>query len=163
VGLTGYVVRRLIQLVPIVLGVTALVFFLIHLVPGDPARTILGNHATAAKVALLHKEWGLDKPLPVQYWRFLGRMLHGDLGSSLFYSVPAGRLVWQRLPPTLCCPTVPQRCTTRWKPFLSGATMVRLPLTVKYQRAKQDSTKLSAQFASAAGAETPMPGSIPSR
>jgi peptide/nickel transport system permease protein len=101
VSLTGYVVRRLIQLVPIVLGVTALVFFLIHLVPGDPARTILGNHATPAKVALLHKEWGLDKPLPVQYWRFLGRMLHGDLGSSLFYSVPAGRLVWQRLPPTL--------------------------------------------------------------
>jgi peptide/nickel transport system permease protein len=101
VGLSGYVVRRLIQLVPIVLGVTVLVFFLIHLVPGDPARTILGNHATPAKVALLHKEWGLDKPLPVQYWRFLGRMLHGDLGSSLFYSVPAGRLVWQRLPPTL--------------------------------------------------------------
>jgi peptide/nickel transport system permease protein len=84
-----------------VLGVTVLVFFLIHLVPGDPARTMLGNHATPAKVALLHHQWGLDKPLPVQYWRFLGRMVHGDLGSSLFYSVPAGRLVVQRLPPTL--------------------------------------------------------------
>jgi peptide/nickel transport system permease protein len=101
VSLTGYVVRRLIQLVPIVLGVTVLVFFLIHLVPGDPARTILGNHATPQKVALLHHEWGLDKPLPVQYWRFLRRMVRGDLGSSLFYSVPAGRLVVQRLPPTL--------------------------------------------------------------
>jgi peptide/nickel transport system permease protein len=101
VSLTGYVVRRLIQLVPIVLGVTVLVFFLIHLVPGDPARTILGNHATPQKVALLHHEWGLDKPLPVQYWKFLGRMVRGDLGSSLFYSVPAGRLVVQRLPPTL--------------------------------------------------------------
>jgi peptide/nickel transport system permease protein len=101
VSLTGYVVRRLLQLVPIVLGVTVLVFFLIHLVPGDPARTILGNHATPAKVALLHREWGLDKPLPVQYWRFLHRMVRGDLGSSLFYSVPAGRLVVQRLPPTL--------------------------------------------------------------
>jgi peptide/nickel transport system permease protein len=101
VSLTGYVVRRLLQLVPIVLGVTVLVFFLIHLVPGDPARTMLGNHSTPQKVALLHHEWGLDKPLPVQYWRFLGRMVHGDLGSSLFYSVPAGRLVWQRLPPTL--------------------------------------------------------------
>jgi peptide/nickel transport system permease protein len=101
VSLTGYVVRRLIQLVPIVLGVTVLVFFLIHLVPGDPAKTILGNHATPQKVALLHHEWGLDKPLPVQYWKFLGRMVRGDLGSSLFYSVPAGRLVVQRLPPTL--------------------------------------------------------------
>jgi peptide/nickel transport system permease protein len=101
VSLSGYAVRRLVQLVPIVLGVTVLVFFLIHLVPGDPARTMLGNHATPEKVALLHHEWGLDKPLPVQYWRFLERMVHGDLGSSLFYSVPAGRLVWQRLPPTL--------------------------------------------------------------
>ncbi|MDX6487097.1 MAG: peptide/nickel transport system permease protein [Gaiellaceae bacterium] len=100
-SLTGYVVRRLLQLVPIVLGVTILVFFLIHLVPGDPARTMLGNHATPQKVALLHREWGLDKPLPLQYWKFLERMAHGDLGSSLFYSVPAGRLVVQRLPPTL--------------------------------------------------------------
>jgi peptide/nickel transport system permease protein len=100
-SLTSYVVRRLLQLVPIVLGVTVLVFFLIHLVPGDPARTMLGTHATPQRVALLHHEWGLDKPLPVQYWRFLGRMVQGDLGSSLFYSVPAGRLVWERLPATL--------------------------------------------------------------
>jgi peptide/nickel transport system permease protein len=101
VSLPSYVVRRLLQLVPIVLGVTILVFFLIHLVPGDPARTMLGTHATPQRVALLHHEWGLDKPLPVQYWKFLGRMVHGDLGSSLFYSVPAGRLVVHRLPPTL--------------------------------------------------------------
>jgi peptide/nickel transport system permease protein len=100
-SLSGYVVRRLLALVPIVLGVTVLVFFLIHLVPGDPAQTMLGTHATPQRVALLHHEWGLDKPLPVQYWRFLGRMVHGDLGSSLFYTVPAGRLVWERLPPTL--------------------------------------------------------------
>jgi peptide/nickel transport system permease protein len=101
VTLSGYVVRRLLQLVPITLGVTLLVFFLIHLVPGDPARSVLGNHATPQNVAALHHEWGLDKPLPVQYWRFLGRLVHGDLGSSLNYSVPAGRLVWERLPPTL--------------------------------------------------------------
>jgi peptide/nickel transport system permease protein len=101
VTLSGYVVRRLLQLVPITLGVTLLVFFLIHLVPGDPARSVLGNHATPQNVAALHHEWGLDKPLPVQYWRFLGRVVHGDLGSSLNYSVPAGRLVWERLPPTL--------------------------------------------------------------
>src|SRR2546422_288818 len=56
---------------------------LIQLIPGDPALTILGNHATPAKVALLHKEWGLDKPLPAQYLKFLGRLLHGDLGKGL--------------------------------------------------------------------------------
>jgi peptide/nickel transport system permease protein len=101
VTLTGYVARRLLQMVPIALGVTILVFFLIHLVPGDPARTILGNQATPARVALVRHAWGLDRPLPVQYEKFMARIVHGDLGSSLFYDVPAGRLVLQRLPPTL--------------------------------------------------------------
>ena len=100
-SLSGYVVRRLLQAVPVGLGVTILVFFLIHLVPGDPARTILGNQATAPRVALLRHEWGLDRPLPVQYAKFMGRLLHGDLGSSLFYGVGAGHLVLERLPVTL--------------------------------------------------------------
>jgi peptide/nickel transport system permease protein len=101
VSLTQYVVRRLLQMVPIALGVTILVFFLIHLVPGDPARTMLGNRATPARIAVLHEQWGLDDSLPVQYQRFLVRLLHGDLGSSLFYSVPAGELVVDRMPVTL--------------------------------------------------------------
>jgi peptide/nickel transport system permease protein len=101
VTLGGYVVRRLLHLVPITLGVTVLVFFLIHLVPGDPAATILGNQATPARVALLHHEWGLDRPIYVQYWKFMGRVVHGNLGDSLFYSVSAGHLVLQRLPVTL--------------------------------------------------------------
>ncbi len=100
-NLSGYVVRRLLQLVPIALGVTILVFFLIHLVPGDPARTILGNQATDQRVAALHHEWGLDRPLPVQYEKFMGRIVHGNLGDSLFYGVSAGHLVLQRLPVTL--------------------------------------------------------------
>jgi peptide/nickel transport system permease protein len=100
-NLSGYVVRRLLQLVPIALGVTILVFFLIHLVPGDPARTILGNQATDQRVALLHQEWGLDRPLPVQYEKFMDRVVHGNLGDSLFYGVSAGHLVLQRLPVTL--------------------------------------------------------------
>ena len=100
-SLTGYVVRRLLQLVPIAVGVTILVFFLIHLVPGDPARTILGNQATPARIALVRHDFGLDRPLLVQYEKFMGRIVHGDLGTSLFYSVPAGRLVFDRLPVTL--------------------------------------------------------------
>lgn len=100
-SLAAYVVRRLLQLIPIALGVTILVFFLIHLVPGDPARTILGNQATPHRIALVRHEFGLDRPLLVQYRKFMGRLVHGDLGSSLFYSVPAGRLVLQRLPVTL--------------------------------------------------------------
>ena len=100
-GLTGYVARRLLHLVPIVLGVTILCFFLIHLVPGDPARTILANQATDQRVALLRHDWGLDRPLPVQYAKFMDRVVHGDLGTSLFYNVPAGHLVLERLPVTL--------------------------------------------------------------
>src|SRR3954466_2794191 len=100
-NLGGYVLRRLLQLVPITLGVTILVFFLIHLVPGDPAVTILGNQATPARVALLHHEWGLDRPIWVQYGKFMGRIVHGNLGDSLFYGVSSGHLVLQRLPVTL--------------------------------------------------------------
>ena len=100
-SLGAYVARRLLHLVPIALGVTILVFFLIHLVPGDPARTILGNQATNARVALVRHQWGLDRPLPVQYEKFMGRVVHGDLGNSLFYDVSAGHLVLQRLPVTL--------------------------------------------------------------
>jgi peptide/nickel transport system permease protein len=100
-SLTAYVVRRLLQAIPVVFGVTILVFFLIHLLPGDPARTILGNHATDKRVALLRHDWGLDQPLPVQYAKFMGRLAHGDLGTSLNYGVSAGRLVLDRLPVTL--------------------------------------------------------------
>jgi peptide/nickel transport system permease protein len=101
VSLNAYVLRRLLHLVPIALGVTILVFFLIHLVPGDPARTILGNQATDARVAALRHDWGLDRPLPAQYENFMGRIVRGDLGDSLFYGVPARTLVLDRLPVTL--------------------------------------------------------------
>jgi peptide/nickel transport system permease protein len=101
VSLSAYVLRRLLHLVPIALGVTILVFFLIHLVPGDPARTILGNQATDARVAALRHDWGLDRPLPAQYEKFMGRIVQGDLGDSLFYGVPARGLVLERLPVTL--------------------------------------------------------------
>jgi peptide/nickel transport system permease protein len=100
-SLWRYVARRVLALVPVALGVSVLVFLLIQLIPGDPAITILGNKATPAKIALLHHEWGLDKPLPVQYVKFLGRAVHGDLGTSLFYGVNAGTLVWQRLGVTM--------------------------------------------------------------
>jgi peptide/nickel transport system permease protein len=100
-GLPSYIARRVVALVPIALGVTFLTFMLIHLIPGDPALTILGNKATPEKIALLHKEWGLDRSLPAQYLNFLGRVVRGDLGTSLFYGVGAGHLVWQKLPVTI--------------------------------------------------------------
>ena len=100
-SLWRYIARRVLALVPVALGVTFLTFMLVHLIPGDPALTILGNKATPAKIALLHHEWGLDKPLPAQYLKYLGRVIHGDLGTSLFYGVAVGKLVWQKIGVTL--------------------------------------------------------------
>jgi peptide/nickel transport system permease protein len=97
----AYILRRLVQAVPVVIGVTVLCFFMIHLVPGDPARTMLGLHATPKKVAILHHEWGLDRSLPAQYELFMKRLLHGNLGTSLIYGVSAWSLIWGRLPVTL--------------------------------------------------------------
>jgi peptide/nickel transport system permease protein len=97
----SFVGRRLLQLVPVAVGVTIVVFFMIHLIPGDPALTILGIHATPKSIALLRSEWGLNRPLIGQYWLFLERLAHGNLGQSLIYGVPARTLIIQRLPATL--------------------------------------------------------------
>ena len=97
----SYVFRRLLQLIPVVFGVTLIVFFMIHLIPGDPARTMLGVHATPEAVARLHKQWGLDQPLINQYLDFMDRLLHGDLGESLFYNLDVKTLLIQRVGPTL--------------------------------------------------------------
>jgi peptide/nickel transport system permease protein len=97
----SFVVHRLLLLIPVAVGVTIIVFFMIHLIPGDPARTILGLHATPAAIAELHREWGLNRPLVSQYWLFLDRLAHGNLGESLFYQVPARTLIFSRVPVTL--------------------------------------------------------------
>ena len=66
-------------------------FLLVHLLPGDPAVSVLGNRATPQLIAQLHKEWGLDRSLPEQYWLFVQRLAHGDLGDSLLYRRPRAR------------------------------------------------------------------------
>jgi peptide/nickel transport system permease protein len=87
--------------VPVAVGVTIIVFFMIHLIPGDPARTILGIHATPKAIAELHREWGLNRPLVSQYWLFLDRLVHGNLGQSLIYGGSASSLILSHLPATL--------------------------------------------------------------
>src|SRR5438034_4396082 len=100
-GRTGFVVQRLLLLIPVAVGVTIVVFFMVHLIPGDPAATILGIHATPKAVALLHQQWGLNRPLASQYWLFLDRLLHGNLGQSIFYGGSVSRLILSHLPPNL--------------------------------------------------------------
>jgi peptide/nickel transport system permease protein len=95
-----YLVRRLILTVPVLLGVATLVFALIHLVPGDPAQTMLGESAAPEEVARLRTQLGLDKPLAQQYVLFVRGVLHGDLGTSFRYGTPVAREIRQRIPDT---------------------------------------------------------------
>jgi peptide/nickel transport system permease protein len=96
-----FIGRRLLLSLPVLVGVTVLVFLLIHLVPGNPARSALGPRATPAAVRVLEHQWGLDRPLPGQYWLFLKRLATGNLGTSTTYNQPIGPLVTKRLPVTL--------------------------------------------------------------
>ena len=97
----GYVVRRSAQSLLLVWLVTVVVFALLHLTPGDPASVMLGENATPEQVQALQRSLGLDLPLVLQYARFLGRALHGDLGTSIRAQRPALEVVLERLPATL--------------------------------------------------------------
>jgi peptide/nickel transport system permease protein len=97
----GYAFRRLLLAVPVLLGVSAVVFLLMALVPGDPAHAILGPYATPDNVARLRVELGLDRPLIERYGVWLGHLLHGDLGRSYSLNRPVLDEVAERLGPTL--------------------------------------------------------------
>lgn len=97
----AFIGRRLWQLLPVLFGITLVVFFMIHLIPGDPASTLLGNRSTPQAVAALRTQFGLDQPLYQQYLGFLGRVVRGDLGSSFVYKSPVRGLVEGRISATL--------------------------------------------------------------
>ncbi|PKQ23514.1 MAG: ABC transporter permease [Actinobacteria bacterium HGW-Actinobacteria-5] len=92
-----WVGRSLLSVVPVVVGVVLCVFFLIRIVPGDPAAMILGDQATQASIDALHEQLGLDLPLGTQLWNWLvGVFARGDIGTSLITSQPVAGLVWSR-------------------------------------------------------------------
>lgn len=97
----NYIVVRLLQLIPVALGITIVLFFLIRSIPGDPAQIRLGVHATPEAVANLRARMGLDQPLWTQYLFFLRDLASFDLGNSFMYEVPVGQLIGQRFPITL--------------------------------------------------------------
>lgn len=96
-----FVARRLLLLIPVVVGVATLTFMLMHMAPGDPARTYLGDRANPAALAALRHEWGLDLPLWRQYLTFMGGIVEGNLGQSMFFHNSIISLLAIRLPPTL--------------------------------------------------------------
>jgi peptide/nickel transport system permease protein len=98
---TSYLIQRLILTLVVLLGVTFVVFLIIHLVPGDPARVILGVQANEQNVAALRERLGLNRPFLVQYLDWLWHALRGDFGKSLITGQPVAPQLKQRLPATL--------------------------------------------------------------
>src|ERR671939_537792 len=97
-----FVVRRLLLLIPILLGVSILIFFWIHALPGSPAESLLGERATPQAVRETRHAYGLDKPLPLQYARYLDTtFVHADLGVSIASRRPVLTEIGERFPATI--------------------------------------------------------------
>jgi ABC-type dipeptide/oligopeptide/nickel transport system permease component len=97
----GFLGRRILQTIPVLFGITVITFFLLRLIPGDPALQILGQHYTPKAAAELRNALGLDKPLWEQYVLFMKHLFHGNLGDSINYREPAATVIFERLPATL--------------------------------------------------------------
>ena len=114
------ILRRLIGSVPIAIGVALVVFLILRLVPGDPARVMLGADAQAADVERVRQQLGLDRPLWIQFALFLERAVRGDLGYSYYFKDSVLTLIWSTLPATIELAAV----------ALAGAVLIAVPLGV---------------------------------
>ncbi|MEQ8960434.1 MAG: ABC transporter permease, partial [Coleofasciculus sp. C2-GNP5-27] len=98
--MTHYIIKRLLNLLPVLLGITLLVFLFLHLIPGDPATVLLGERATPEQVEALREQLGLNQPLPLQYLTFINNLLHLDFGTSIISGIPIIDEIKTRFPAT---------------------------------------------------------------
>jgi peptide/nickel transport system permease protein len=96
----AYIARRALALIPTLLGVSVVVFLFLRLIPGDPATAFLRESATADQIAAFNERLGLNKPLPEQYLSYMGKVLHGDLGTGLHSGLPVAGEIAQKFPAT---------------------------------------------------------------
>ena len=99
--MSGYILRRLLQLIPVLFGISLVVFLIMALLPGDPALAILGPYATPESLASLRRDLGLDQPLWRRFFIWLGNVLQGDLGRSVSLQRPVSDEIGERIGPTL--------------------------------------------------------------
>jgi peptide/nickel transport system permease protein len=99
--MAGYLVQRLAGTVPVLLFISLLVFLLIHAAPGDPTLMLLGEETNAAEIARAKEHWGLDRPLYIQYLRFIASAVTGEFGRSFKYAEPVSSVIKTRLPATI--------------------------------------------------------------
>ncbi|MFA6891374.1 MAG: ABC transporter permease, partial [Sphaerochaetaceae bacterium] len=97
----NYIIKRILQIIPVLFLTTVLIFLMIHLIPGDPARLMLGEKATDSAVAALREKMGLNEPLTTQYFTYLKGLLTFDLGTSITYQRPVSQMLLERIPVTL--------------------------------------------------------------
>jgi len=98
---TQYAIRRALTIVPVLLGVSILVFSFVHMIPGDPALAMLGERATPEKVAEVRQRLGLDRPIYQQYIIYLGKVVQGDFGISIVRGDPVAKDLLRRFPATV--------------------------------------------------------------
>jgi peptide/nickel transport system permease protein len=98
--MAGFLVQRLAGTIPVLILISLLVFILIHAAPGDPTLMLLGEETNAAEIAKAKERWGLDRPLYIQYFKFLESAAAGEFGKSFKYSEPVTRVIKTRLPAT---------------------------------------------------------------
>lgn len=97
----GYLIKRLVSVIPVLLVVSLVIFFIIHITPGDPAAAILGMEATAEQIEQLNEELGFNRPLPEQYISWVAGVLQGDFGNSIFMKMPVTEAIAGHVGPTL--------------------------------------------------------------
>ncbi len=97
----GYVIRRVLATVPVMVIVAAFVFLMLRLSPGDPASVIAGDYATAEDIVRIREQLGLNEPILVQFTKWITALAQGDLGTSIFTNLPVTTLIAQRIEPTL--------------------------------------------------------------
>ena len=98
--MTRFIIRRVLETIPVLIGASLVVFLLVHFIPGGPEVVLLGDRASADNVARLRERMGLDRPLPEQYLIYVGNVLRGELGNSIAGNIPISLELSRRLPAT---------------------------------------------------------------
>jgi peptide/nickel transport system permease protein len=96
-----FVLYRPIQFLPVLFGISIVTFVLVRLIPGDPARVLLGTRATPTAIANIRSQYGLDEPMWLQYFYFVKNLFHGEMGKSILYKIDVLKLILTRIEPTL--------------------------------------------------------------
>ncbi len=97
----NFLIKRLLAIIPVLLGITLMLFFMLRMLPGDPAQVLAGQMASPQDVEMIRTQLGLDQPVHIQYAAFLNRLLHLDLGLSARTQNPVTQEIWARLPNTI--------------------------------------------------------------